>query len=434
MLGFLPTRAYRPGTPGATTFLSPLSGTFNYGWDSFDLSQELLTPLGASSAARATVETYTEVPLDSKGQAVRPDGVIRVTYRKRSFTALVEVKTGDNKLDKDQIDAYWQSARQAGYDHVITISNEIAPSGAHPVSRLRVKRNSPVQVSHISWVRILATALRLKNHTGVDDPEQAWILGEFVRYLQHDASGVLPLADMGGSWTTIRDSSRAGTLHRRTEGLSGVARKIDEMHTFAALMLSTESGGDVDVVHPKAIRDPAARIDSFIRAIVDGDPVVGILRIPNTAGDISTEIDLRAQHMTASVELKAPEDKGARGRIGWIVGQLSGSDGGLRVESYPKNARVPISASLDAVRGDRGILLGDQKVEANRFVIKRHVAMPPNRRSTARKPGFVDGYMALLTELYEGVVQNLTAWQPPAPKRKAPVEATEQDPSDGDRS
>ena len=36
MLGFLPTRAYRPGTPGATTFLSPLSGTFNYGWDSFE--------------------------------------------------------------------------------------------------------------------------------------------------------------------------------------------------------------------------------------------------------------------------------------------------------------------------------------------------------------------------------------------------------------
>ena len=35
VLGFLPTRAYRPGTPGATTFLSPLSGTFNYGWDSF---------------------------------------------------------------------------------------------------------------------------------------------------------------------------------------------------------------------------------------------------------------------------------------------------------------------------------------------------------------------------------------------------------------
>ena len=40
MLGFLPTRAYRPGTPGATTFLSPLSGTFNYGWDSFNRQHE----------------------------------------------------------------------------------------------------------------------------------------------------------------------------------------------------------------------------------------------------------------------------------------------------------------------------------------------------------------------------------------------------------
>ena len=42
MLGFLPTRAYRPGTPGATTFLSPLSGTFNYGCDSFYLLAPLL--------------------------------------------------------------------------------------------------------------------------------------------------------------------------------------------------------------------------------------------------------------------------------------------------------------------------------------------------------------------------------------------------------
>ena len=44
MLGFLPTRAYRPGTPGATTFLSPLSGTFNYGWDSFLPTWRVMQP------------------------------------------------------------------------------------------------------------------------------------------------------------------------------------------------------------------------------------------------------------------------------------------------------------------------------------------------------------------------------------------------------
>ncbi|RLA00584.1 MAG: hypothetical protein DRQ45_07120, partial [Gammaproteobacteria bacterium] len=205
-----------------------------------DLSQKLLTPLGASSAGKAVVETFTEVTVDSNGKAVRPDGLIRVTYGKRSFTALVEVKTGNNKLEKDQVNAYWQAARQERYDHVITISNEISASGAHPVQGLRVQKNSPVQISHLSWVRILATALRLRNHTGVDDPEQSWILGELVRYLQHPASGVLPLADMGGEWTGIRDAARAGTLNKRTEGLGDIAEKLDEMHTFAALTLSSE--------------------------------------------------------------------------------------------------------------------------------------------------------------------------------------------------
>ena len=55
MLGFLPTRAYRPGTPGATTFLSPLSGTFNYGWDSFAARLEKLQ--GDIQAATSTAQS-----------------------------------------------------------------------------------------------------------------------------------------------------------------------------------------------------------------------------------------------------------------------------------------------------------------------------------------------------------------------------------------
>ena len=36
-----------------------------------DLSHELITPMGASSAAKATVESFTEVTLDSGGTPVR---------------------------------------------------------------------------------------------------------------------------------------------------------------------------------------------------------------------------------------------------------------------------------------------------------------------------------------------------------------------------
>lgn len=397
-----------------------------------DLSFELLTPMGASSAAKATVEAFTEVTLKAQGRTVRPDGLIRVSYGKRSFAALVEVKTGNSELGAEQVNGYWQAAREAGFDHVITISNQIAATGTHPVRGLRVRKNSPVQVSHLSWTRILATALRLKNHAGVDDPEQAWILEELVRYLQHDASGVLPLSDMGGSWTSIRDSARAGTLNRRSEGLRDVARRMDEIHTFAALMLSTEIGEDVDVLYPKSLRDRSDRIDAFVKAMIEGTSIAGRLRIPNTVGDIATEIDLRAQQLAASVEIMAPTDKQARGRVGWMVRQLRRAEGEVIVEAFPKNARIPKVALLEDAMEDPGLLLGIDRAEPHRFVVKRRVAMPHGRKSTARKPGFVDGYMALLADFYEGVVQDLVPWQPPAPKRKSKPARKDPEPAGDD--
>ena len=65
--------------------------------------------------------------------------------------------------------------------------------------------------------------------------------------------------------------------------------------------------------------------------------------------------------------------------------------------------------------------------EAYRFVLMKRVPMPHGRKSTARKPGFVDGYMTLLTDFYENVVQSVTPWQAPAPKRR-PVETLEPEP------
>ncbi|MYA73146.1 MAG: hypothetical protein F4Y27_00480 [Acidimicrobiaceae bacterium] len=107
-------------------------------------SKALLTPLGASRSTRAKVEAFTEVTFETpSGRTVRPDGLLRVTYGKRdSFVALIEVKTGDAKLEAEQIHAYVEVARQHNYDCVITISNEIAPSpNVHPTDGLRGPAN-----------------------------------------------------------------------------------------------------------------------------------------------------------------------------------------------------------------------------------------------------------------------------------------------------
>ena len=93
MLGFLPTRAYRPGTPGATTFLSPLSGTFNYGWDSFplgptrlEIDRAELTRVLAQYDAVATSTAYSDV-LRNEGGALA--GIIRERLSAGDF------RTGD---------------------------------------------------------------------------------------------------------------------------------------------------------------------------------------------------------------------------------------------------------------------------------------------------------------------------------------------------
>ena len=242
-----------------------------------DLSTDLLGPLGASKALKATVETFVEPVFASDGRRIRPDGLIRVSYGSSTWASLVEVKTRTNPLNADQINEYWDVARHNGLNHVLTISNEIAPlSGGHPTAGLRVRSNSPVGVSHLSWARILATALRLRDHKGVSDPEQAWILNELIRYLEHERSGALAFDDMGEQWTAIRDGAKAGTLNRKCDGVDDTCARWDQLLQHIALTLGSATGGNVVPVLAKPQReDPKRLFGKF--GLVDGRiDVVGV--------------------------------------------------------------------------------------------------------------------------------------------------------------
>lgn len=253
-----------------------------------DLSSELLSPRGAPRAQRASVETFIEVHMPKS--KIRPDGLIRVEFGKASWSSFVEVKTGDNVLLADQVNAYWDLAREWNVDHVLTISNEIAPrDGVHPTDGLKVRSNSKVQVSHISWSAIVSSALRIKQHKGVSDPEQAWLLDELIRYLEHAKSGALAFSDMGQHWVAVRDGAREGTLSRRTEGISDVAARWDQLLRFGALKLSADIGEDVSPVLPRGHGDVRHRMAALIESLSSEGTLSGALRIPNTAGDLRSK-------------------------------------------------------------------------------------------------------------------------------------------------
>jgi hypothetical protein len=139
----------------------------------------LLQPLGAPTG---TLACYIEVPcvLD-ENRTVYPDGLLHVSRGSKSWVALVEVKTGDGVLGREQVETYVDVARAEGFDAVITISNEMEPApGKHPVEvdRRKLKR---VSLHHLSWAQILTQAVQTRVFRGVSDPDQAWILGELIR-------------------------------------------------------------------------------------------------------------------------------------------------------------------------------------------------------------------------------------------------------------
>lgn len=380
-----------------------------------ELSIELLSPLGGSRAQKATVETFTEVKLP--GTKVRPDGLIRVEYGKSSWSSFVEVKTKSNNLSADQINSYWELARDHGIDHVLTISNEIAPKeGVHPTEGLKVKSNSKVQVSHISWSAIVSAALRIKQHRGVSDPEQAWLVEELIRYLDHPNSGAHDFSDMGQHWVVIRDSAREGTLSNRSEGVDNVVTRWDQLLRFAALELRAEIGEDVDPVFPRSQTDVRQRASALIDSLCSMGTLSGALRIPHTAGDLRVEADLRARQLTASLDVGAPLDKGAKGRMSWLVNQLRDAPGEVDIEVFAKNARTSTNADLNQTRDDRYAPLDAGRTEPYRFRIVMRAEMGMGRKTGTRSPGFITTVLNLINNFYGDVVQQITPWQRPAPK------------------
>ena len=76
-----------------------------------EFSKAVLGPLGAPAG---TVETFVEVPFLLGEKRCQPDGLIRVSRGGRTWTALVEVKTGKNDLQIEQLDNYLDVAREQG--------------------------------------------------------------------------------------------------------------------------------------------------------------------------------------------------------------------------------------------------------------------------------------------------------------------------------
>jgi len=372
----------------------------------------LVKPLGAPTSV---LETFIEVPFVVDDRRVYPDGLIRARRGAKTWTALVEVKTGSANLERTQLETYLDVAREQGFDAVLTISNEISHApGVHPtvVDKRRLKK---VALRHYSWAEILTLAVQQRVYRGVSDPEQAWILGELIRYLEHPRSGALDFTDMGEAWTSVRDSVLAGTLRPSDRGLAEVVLRWEQLLQFTALRMGRELGADVQVVLArKEQADPNLRIAAQAAELIERGRLTGAVRVPQAINDMSVVADLRAGRVHVAVDVEAPSEGRQVTKVNWLVRQMKDAPEQLRVDSWSQMSRHSMSDLLGNVRTNPECLVEDAKKNVRTFRITATSALGHKRG--AGRGGFIDSVLSSVAGFYEAVVQDLRPWVAKAPQ------------------
>jgi hypothetical protein len=388
-----------------------------------EFGQALISGLGAP---KGRISTFAEIQLkDGDGKLSIPDGAIVVERGKTRWSALVEVKTGSAALETEQVSRYLDMARDHVFDAVITISNQITAQPTDSPLTVDKRKLKKVGFYHLSWWRIITEAVLQHRFRGVADPDQAWILGELIAYLDHENSGASGFQDMGESWVRVRDGARQGTLRAADKEVRATAERWEQFVDYLALGLSQDLGRDVEPVRSRKQSLPE-RLDAIVGDVATTGFLAGAVRVPDAVAPVALLADLKARQLTTSVIVEAPRESRPPARINWMLKQLASAPPSLRITVAFANTRETTSLLLgEATEYPQRLLCAtDAKREPRTFELA--VTRPLGLKGGKGQGSFVRETRRQVIDFYREIVQNLKPWQPKAPKLPdAPAEVSE---------
>ncbi|WP_461030442.1 TerD family protein, partial [Streptomyces sparsus] len=359
------------------------------------------------NAPAGTVQTFAEASFRHGDGTLRPDGVIRVARAGRIWTALVETKTGGNPLKPDQVQSYVDLAGKHGYETVITLSNDLALDGEHPVP-LDKRRLRKVALRHLSWAEVTHEAHLLCHHDGLANPAHAWLLNELLHYLRHDNAGCQGFQNMGASWVPVRNAITEGTLRVTDRPAMHVAENWEKLTRQLCLRLGGSRGVTVSPVsRGRRSGDATARRMQTVTALVDTGRLSTGLRIPGTPGPLLLEADLRTGRLEATVELASADRARPLSRVQWLLRQLADAPAELRVEAVTGQPGAGPCELLRVLRPEPGLLVPDAGEEITSFRLTLPTTMGTKRG--AEETGFIRSVNASVDRFLDEVVSRLKA-------------------------
>jgi hypothetical protein len=394
----------------------------------------------AAGGPAGRISCYTEVPFKVGSpptvRTIRPDGIVSVVRGKKEWAALVEVKVGDNPLDQAQVDAYHKLARDEGFGALITISNQAAlPNGLPPVSIDR-RRLRAIPVVHFSWERLLADAKVLCGRKQVEDPDQAWMLDEWIKYVADEESRIIEPPVLGKNWNPVINAARENKLRSVSNQLQDVVEHWDDFLKKAALGLRAKLGVDVQRRTSRAdVKDPAARIKRMHADTLANGVLTGSLKVPDAIDDLDIEVMLQGRTVRYSVGFGPPNEGRLKARLNWLLRQLRGNDvpPRLKVRVDWDRRNLTSEADLSALQEDHAPLLIDtrgqsipDKAMPRAYRLSWTTGLAKGR---GRDGGHVlAGISSGVERFYRNVIEGLVPFVPKAPK--LPSETRFEEPSE----
>lgn len=378
-----------------------------------EFGHALLQSLGAP---RGRLTTYAEVQLrGGDGKLSIPDGVIVAERGKRVWRSLVEVKTGSAGLQAEQVNRYIDMARLHGFDAVVTISNQITARPTDSPVLIDRRKAKRVDVFHLSWWRIITEAVLQHRYRGVSDPDQAWILGELIAYLDHENSGASGFRDMGQGWVTVREGARQGTLRSSDPEVREIAERWEQFIDYLALGLSQDLGRDVVASRPRG-QALHQRVEALVHELADKGTLTGTVRVPDAVGPVEITADLRARQLTTSVLIEAPREGRPMSRVNWMLRQLRGLPDSMRVVVAFTGSRETTSELLAQAHEFPQRLLSPSDPKRTPRSFEVAMTRPLGSKGGRGQGSFVLETRRQVIDFYRDAVQNLKGWQAKAPK------------------
>lgn len=396
-----------------------------------EFGREMLKLVGAPATKTAKITCYTEVVFKKVGdeqQKFRPDGLIIVKSGARTWTAIVEAKIGGAQLNRDQIEAYLDLARLHGMHAVITISNQFAALPTHhPISVSKQKLRS-VSLYHWSWTSIVAQAIMLADNKGISDPDQAYILNELIRYLQHDNSKVASFSRMGPLWKDLCNAVQHDVaLSKNNPYVIDSVKDWHQLVRYISIKMSQRVGHNVPVIMSRAQeRDLNIRLQDDIAFLVSHNRLESLFNVPHAAANIRFIADIKSRTLHVSMRLKAPTDKSrAAALVTWALRQVAKcEDEFLLIRAIWPGRTPDTGVSLGQLREDPKLIIQDNPgLMPVAFEYVRVIDIAGNFKGASK---FVESAVIAVPVFYKEIGQNLKAWVPSAPKVGDVEETTEQ--------